>query len=133
MADGDGLTDRLRELAGMPRLTPYEMAFADDGFETRIFPRLQGEAESLGEDPARRDRFAFLSVAGDALRDVVPDESPPDALEQYRSLLYHAFNFWRSGRRLYTLDLALARYARFNEERRSILERVVREGTVYGR
>lgn len=30
-------------------------------------------------------------------------------------------------------DLALARYARFNEERRSILERVVREGTVYGR
>lgn len=106
----DGLTERLRELAGTPRLTPYEMAFADDGFETRIFPRLLAEADAQGEDPARRDRFAFLSLAGDALRDVVPDDAPPDALEQYRSLLYHAFNFWRAGRRLYTLDLPLARY-----------------------
>jgi hypothetical protein len=110
VADGDGLTERLRDLAGIPRLTPYEMAFADDGYEARIFPRLMAESDALGEDPARRDRFAFLTLAGDALRDVVPDEAPPDALEQYRSLLYHAFNFWRSGRRLYTLDLPLARY-----------------------
>ena len=30
-------------------------------------------------------------------------------------------------------DLAYSRYARLNEERRGILERIAREGTVYGR
>jgi hypothetical protein len=95
---------------GAARLTPYELAFGAAEWETRMFPSLEREAETAGIDPAQRDRFAFLTVGGDALRDVVPEEMPPEAAEEYRVLLYHAFNFWRFGKRAYLLDTALARY-----------------------
>lgn len=94
---------------GGPLLTPYEMVFGEAGFENRIFPRVLSEAEALGEDPARRERFAFLSVASDALRELVPAEVPA-AADEYRALFYHAFNFWRFGRRAYVLDAQVARY-----------------------
>ena len=92
------------------RLTPYELVFAEAGFEARIFPSLQDEAEANGDDPASRERFAFLSLAADALRDLIPQEAPREALEQHRALLYHSFNFWRFGRRFYLLERPVARY-----------------------
>ncbi len=96
--------------AGTARLTPYELAFLEGDFETRVFPSIQEEAEARGEDPARRERFAFLAAGGDAIRDIVPPDAPPEMLEEYRALFYHAFNFWRFGRRLYVVDPAVARY-----------------------
>jgi hypothetical protein len=92
------------------RLTPYELVFAEAGFEARIFPGLRDEADAAGNDPASRERFAFLSLAGDALRDIIPAEAPREALEQHRALLFHSFNFWRFGRRFYLLERAVARY-----------------------
>ncbi|HEU0013070.1 MAG TPA: hypothetical protein VFQ45_05275 [Longimicrobium sp.] len=97
-------------LPGTARLTPYELAFMEGDFETRVFPGIQAEAEEHREDPSRRSRFAFLSLAGDAVREMVPPDAPPDMLAEYRALLYHAFNFWRYGRRLYLLDAPVARY-----------------------
>lgn len=91
------------------RLTPYELVFTDR-FDTEIFPGILGEAKRVGTDPLHADRFHLLAGAGDAVRDVVPDEAPPDALEQYRALLYHAFNFWRFEKQVYSLDPAVARY-----------------------
>lgn len=108
MTDGDARTHS--QTPGVPRLTPYEMVFGEAGFEASVFPALLDEAESLGEDPGRRERFSFLSVAGDALREVVPPDAPLEMLEQYRALFYHAFNFWRFGRRAYLLDAPVARY-----------------------
>jgi hypothetical protein len=93
-----------------PFLAPYEMAFGEPAFENRIFPRILAEAEERGEDPLARERFAFLTLAGDAARDMVPADAPPEMLEEYRALLYHAFNFWRFGRRTYVLEPAVARY-----------------------
>jgi hypothetical protein len=92
------------------RLTPYELVFGDIHFEQRIFPAIQQEADAQAVEPALRDRFGFLSVVGDTLREVVPDEAGPDALEQYRTMLFHAFNFQRAGKRVYLLDPAVARY-----------------------
>jgi hypothetical protein len=96
--------------AGAPLLTPYELAFGEAGFEDRTFPRILAEAEERREDPARRERFGFLTIAGDAVRELVPPEAPVELVEEYRALFYHAFNFWRFGRRAYVLDPALARY-----------------------
>jgi hypothetical protein len=93
-----------------PFLTPYEMVFGEAGFETRVFPRIQSEAEARGDDPAVRERFGFLSLVGDAAREIVPAEAGAEAMEEYRALLYHAFNFWRFGRRSYLLEPATARY-----------------------
>jgi hypothetical protein len=96
--------------AGAARLTPYELAFMDGDFESRVFPMIQEEAEGRREDPARRERFVFLGTGGDAIREIIPPDAPPEMLEEYRALFYHAFNFWRFGRRLYVLDAPVARY-----------------------
>ncbi|HEU0302730.1 MAG TPA: hypothetical protein VFR37_24930, partial [Longimicrobium sp.] len=52
----------------------------------------------------------FLGAGGDAIRDIIPPDAPPEMLEEYRALFFHTFNFWRFGRRLYVLDPAVARY-----------------------
>lgn len=96
--------------AGVARLTPYELAFLEGDFEARVFPLIQDEAEARREDPARRERFAFLAAGGESIRDIIPPDAPPEMLEEYRALFYHAFNFWRFGRRLYVLEPAVARY-----------------------
>ncbi len=96
--------------ASVPRLTPYELVFGEAGFEHRIFPAIEEEAESQGEDPARLERFAFLTRVSDSVRDVLAPDAPAEALEQYRVLVYHGFNFWRYGRRLYLLEPSVARY-----------------------
>jgi hypothetical protein len=92
------------------RLTPYELVFAEGDFESRIFPRIRAEAEAQAVDARRRERFDFLSTAGDVVREVTPEDAPPDALEQYRAILFHAYHFWSGGKRLYGLDTAVARY-----------------------
>lgn len=111
--DGDGGGDAPQPAAGAAgaaRLTPYELAFMDGDFESRVFPNIQSEAEGRREDPARLERFSFLGTSGDSIRDIIPPGAPPEMLEEYRALFYHAFNFWRFGRRLYVLDPAVARY-----------------------
>lgn len=95
---------------GTARLTPYELAFLEGDFETRVFPMIQEEAEARREDPARHERFAFLAAGGEAIRDIVPPDAPPEMLDEYRALFFHAFNFWRFGRRLYVLEPPVARY-----------------------
>jgi hypothetical protein len=108
---GDGADSGARvDVASMARLTPYELAFMDGDFESRVFPMIQDEAEGREEDPARRERFVFLGTGGDSIRDIIPPDAPAEMLEEYRALFYHAFNFWRFGRRLYVLDQAVARY-----------------------
>ena len=110
MAEDQSGADQRRRKGIEPLMTPYELAFGEAGFERSIFPKVQDEAESVGEDPLHRERFAFLSVASDAVRDFVPAEAPPEADEEYRALFYHAFNFWSFGRRTFVLEPALARY-----------------------
>lgn len=107
--DGERKAEDRDDPAGA-RLTPYELVFGSAEFEERVFPAIQQEAESHGQDPTLRERFGFMSVAGDTIRQLVPAEAPPEMLDDYRALLYHAFNFWRFGRPLYKLDRAVARY-----------------------
>lgn len=92
------------------RVTPYELAFGEAGYELKTFPSIQAEAEEQGVDPSDPDRFSFLTVGAEAIREVVPPDASPEALEHYRTLLYHAFNFWRFGRRYYVLEAPVVRY-----------------------
>ncbi|HEX2188096.1 MAG TPA: hypothetical protein VHG51_04325 [Longimicrobiaceae bacterium] len=99
-----------RQTAGTARLTPYELVLDEVGLEGRTFPAILAEAEAQGVDPAHPERFAFLTRAAEAVREVVPPDASPDALDQYRQFFYHAFNFWRFGKRLYVLEPPVARY-----------------------
>lgn len=99
-----------RRSGAQARMTPYELVFGDGQVELRTFPAILAEAEDRGVDPSDPDRFAFLTVGADAIRDVIPADAPPEAFDQYRLFLYHAFNFWRFGKRLYLLEPPVARF-----------------------
>lgn len=86
------------------RITPYEALLPQ--LDTSTFPAVRHEAEQRGVDPRDRDRFVLLGAVGACMRDLIPDDAPPDAVEQYGELLYHAYQFWDSGRRLYVLTPA---------------------------
>lgn len=88
------------------RLTPYELILQP--LERDAFPAIRVEAEQRGTDPRDRDAFLLLGFAGAALSSLMPDGTPPDALEQYAELLYQGYHFWSSGRRLYVFDDAAA-------------------------
>ncbi len=96
--------------ADRARRTPYELVFGETDFEIKVFPRIREEARLQNVDPRDHDRFAFLSVVGDALRDVLPEDAPVDAIDQYRAILFHSYNFWRFERRHYLLEPAVARF-----------------------
>ena len=90
------------------RPTPYEVAFAD--VEDELFPPILAEAAAVRADPAEPDRFAFLTSVADALRNLFPEDAEPEMRDQLRSLLFHAFAFWRSAKPAFSLETALARY-----------------------
>lgn len=81
------------------RVTPYERIL--EGMERTTWPAIREEAESRGVDARRRDRFVLLGQVGATLQDMVPDDAPADAIEEYADLLYHGFQFWHYGRRVY--------------------------------
>jgi hypothetical protein len=84
------------------RITPYEALLQP--LETVAWPPIREEAESRGTDLRRRDQFVLLGSVGATLRDIVPDEAPADATEEFAELLYHAYQFWSFGKRLYVLS-----------------------------
>jgi hypothetical protein len=93
-----------------PRRTPYELVFGEGDFESERFPRVAREAEEVGVDTTLRERFPFLTTVSELVRELAATDAPPEALDQYRALLYHAVNFWRSHREVYYLEPALARF-----------------------
>lgn len=118
-----------------PRPTPYELVFratsdddvADDAperpdFEGDRFPRILAEADSIGGEPDDPTGFVMLSSVGSLIQELMLDEAapdaagvewealPPEAVAEVGALLFHAFRFWRGGRRVLELDRALARH-----------------------
>lgn len=87
------------------RPTPYELILLP--LELRRFPEIRAEAEHRGVDTRRRDQFVLLGHVGATLDEIVPEDASPDALEEYAELLYHGYQFWSFGRRLYVLDDAI--------------------------
>jgi hypothetical protein len=83
------------------RITPYEALLQP--LETVAWPPIEAEAAQRGTDPRRRDQFVLLGTVGATLRDIIPDDAPADAVEEYAELLYHGFQFWAFGKRLYVL------------------------------
>lgn len=80
-------------------VTAYELFLQP--LEITTFPSIEAEASERGVETRRRDQFLLLGQVGATLREVVPDDAPPDALDEYGELLYHGFQFWAFGRRMY--------------------------------
>jgi len=113
------------------RLTPYEAAFADNASEAEVFPAIEADARAHGSDPLVMDSFAMLPATGEAVRSIVPPDAPPEAIEQYRTLLYHGFNYWKAGYPNYLVHPAVARYLVESHTRMAGWELVVPDSSVY--
>lgn len=81
----------------MPRLTPFSYVFATLADER--FPAIRNSLQERS-DPRSRDAFLLDREAVSLLREMVPQESPPEAVEEYAALLHHAFLFWSDGQRV---------------------------------
>lgn len=84
------------------RLSPFALVFGQLAPE-----RFPGVQQAIGGDAATaadRDRFVLLAPVGQLLRDLAPDDAPPDALEAYVRLLHHAYRHWVAGGWVYDVS-----------------------------
>ncbi|HEX6926945.1 MAG TPA: hypothetical protein VF167_16090 [Longimicrobiaceae bacterium] len=100
----------LEATGNLLRITPYEVAFADTAYESEVFPAIAADAQFHGSDPLRLEPFSMLPATSEAVRSFVPPEAPAEAVEQYRTLLYHGYNYWSLGHTTYLLHPAAARF-----------------------
>ena len=100
------------------RVSPFALVFG--GLAPQRFPEIQ---QAVAGDPAAaadRDRFVLLAPVGQLLRDLAPDDAPPDAIDGYVRLVHHAYRYWAEGG--WTYDIGDA-----------ALDRAVRDGTMTSR
>jgi hypothetical protein len=88
------------------RLTPFELAFPDDG--ERLISAVQGELGE-GADPGDVRTFLTLSAVGAFLEETRAEDTGVEAVHPFGMLAYHAFHFVRAGRRVLLLAEGLAR------------------------
>ncbi|HYX82591.1 MAG TPA: hypothetical protein VE714_09375 [Gemmatimonadales bacterium] len=90
------------------RVTPFSYVFGDIAAR---FPAIAEVLQQEGVNATARDRFVLLEPVGRLLRDIVPRDAGPDALEAHVLLLHHAFLFWAAGQRVYAISEARLREA----------------------
>ena len=82
------------------RITPYELIL--EPLESTVFPTIRAEAEQRGKDVRRRDQFLLLASVGAALEEIMSEDAPSEAVDEYGELMYQGYQFWSFGRRLYS-------------------------------
>jgi hypothetical protein len=92
----------VRDSAARPRTLPYDLAFTAE-FERVHFPAMQAEAARLGVDTGDPERLLQMPTAGIVLRTALVQNEVPE-VEQFGPLLFHAYQYWRSGKIVYDLD-----------------------------
>jgi hypothetical protein len=97
--------------AARGRTDPYHLVFGSQSLDDALFPPIAGEAEARGAPLDDPERFLFLTSVGRLLQAIAgdPAEGGPgsgEALRQHGRLLYHAFHFWRTGKKVLELEEA---------------------------
>ncbi len=92
------------------RVTPFEIAFPEEGFIDRLVSSIDEEASGLGVDAQRYDVFVTLRSVADAVRELRAPDAPEGAARELSALLFHVVHFMRAGRPVYLLRTAATRY-----------------------
>ncbi len=82
-------------LAGMPRPSPFDLAF--DPLAEQRFPPLRDTLHRDSRDPRDRDAFLVTPEAVQLIRDLRPSEGVGEAIDQLVAFVHHAYVFWDSG------------------------------------
>jgi len=86
------------------RLTPFALVFGP--LSRDRFPTIAEALARADLSSADRDQFVLLEPVGHLLRELVPEESAPDALEAYMRLLHHGYRHWAAGGWVYRIGAA---------------------------
>lgn len=84
----------------MSRTTPFALVFGELAEER--FPALKASLTGAGIDPAGRDAFVLDRAVTEFLRDLVPEDAPPESLHEFIAVLQHCFLFWDAGSHVVT-------------------------------
>lgn len=93
----------------MTRPDPFTVAFGDLAEE--LFPPIGDDIARSATNVDDRDAFLMLAAAGAALRRLVSETAPPEALREHAALLHHAYRYWAAGRPLFTVDTPMLEHA----------------------
>jgi hypothetical protein len=91
------------------RATPFDFAFGE--IAPRRFPAIREALDQDGKAPTDRDSFTLLEPVGRLLREIMPEDAGPDALEAHVLLLHHAYVFWAAEGRVYQIEESTLRRA----------------------
>jgi hypothetical protein len=81
------------------RTDPFTLVFGELAEER--FPALKASLASGGKDPFDRDAFILDQAVTEFLRDLVPEDAPPESLHEFIAVLQHGYLFWSAGRRVF--------------------------------
>jgi hypothetical protein len=78
------------------RRTPYEFVLPSHEYGEERFPLVAEEAETQGFSGHLTDirSFSLLGEVGAILREIRTEDDPPEMIQQYGMLIFHAFHFW---------------------------------------
>jgi hypothetical protein len=92
------------------RPTPFTFGFA--ALAAERFPAVADALNRAGASSADRDAFVLLEPVARLLRELMPEDAPPEALEAYVRLLHHVYRHWMAGGWVYAVgERVLARAA----------------------
>lgn len=92
------------------RVTPYEIAFPDDGLLENLASDVQTEAAGRGVDAQLPAVFMTLDAVGEIVQEMRSPDAPSEAAHQLAALLFHGMHFARAERPFYLLGTAAARH-----------------------
>lgn len=82
----------------MTRTTPFALVFGELAEER--FPTLKASLSGAGIEPTDRDAFVLDRAVTEFLRDLVPEDAPPESLHEFIAVLQHCYLFWEAGSRV---------------------------------
>ncbi|MBW8772627.1 MAG: hypothetical protein JF590_04960 [Gemmatimonadetes bacterium] len=77
-------------------MTPFALVFGELAEER--FPALRASLAGAAIDPADRDAFVLDRAVTELLRDLVPEDAPPESLHEFIAVLQHCYLYWADGR-----------------------------------
>lgn len=89
----------------MSRTTPFALVFGELAEER--FPALQASLAGAGIDVADRDAFVLDRAVTEILRDLVPEDAPPESLHEFIAVLQHSYLFWIDGQRVRAAETSI--------------------------
>lgn len=95
----------MNESSDTPRVSPYQLIFGPAVFDAERFERVREQADA--HNAVTQDELFMLPAAGELLHELAPPEGGKDTVAQVRALLFSAYQYWRHGRRTYSVTQPL--------------------------